>query len=147
MSIEASRSPNASSQERSAVTPASPAALACDVLQSFLEQRWERLELLLHPDADLETGFSVPGARFGKKEVLDAGWVAGTSGAYQPEYQLVESLDDRTALVAVTLRFQIARDLFSERDAAFLMMFDDGLLRETRVFDSIDEAFGVHRVN
>jgi hypothetical protein len=35
--------------------------------------------------------------------------------------------------------------LFSERDAAYLMRFDDGLLRETRVFESVEDAIDVHR--
>jgi hypothetical protein len=42
-----------------------PAMLARDVLQSFLEQRSDKLEPLIHPDADLEAGFAVPHARFG----------------------------------------------------------------------------------
>jgi hypothetical protein len=137
--------PNASPDDRATMTGATPAALARDVIQSFLAQRWDRLETLLHPDAQLETGFSLPGARFAKKEVLDAGWVAAKSGAYKPEYQLVESLDDSTALVGVRLRYEIGKGLFSERDAAYLMRFDDGLLRETRVFESVEDAIDAHR--
>jgi hypothetical protein len=137
--------PNPSPNDRATMTGATSAALARDVIQCFLEQRWDRLETLLHPDAQLETGFSVPGARFAKKEVLDAGWVAAKSGAFQPEYQLVESLDKSTALVGVRLRFEIGKGLFSERDAAYLMRFQDGLLVETRVFESVEAALAAHQ--
>jgi hypothetical protein len=115
------------------------------VTQAYLDQRWDRLEDLIHPDARLETGFSVPGAKFGRGEVLDAGWAASSTGAFRPEYQLAESLDDRTALVAVRIRLQVGDDLFSERDAAYLMTFEEGLLRETLVFDSVDAALAAHR--
>jgi hypothetical protein len=119
--------------------------LARDVLHAFVEQRWDELPRLLHPDAELEAGFAAPGARFGRHEVLDAAWVAASSGAYRPEYQFVESLDERTALVAVRIRLQIGTDLCSERDAAYLMTFVDGLLMTTRVFDSTEIAVAAHR--
>jgi hypothetical protein len=122
-----------------------PAALAREVIDCFLEQRWDRLAELLHPGAQLETGFSVPGARFGKKEVLAAAWVTATTGAFQPEYQAIESLDERTALVGVFLRYEIGTDLYSEREAAYLMTFEDGLLLDTCIHDSIDDALAAHR--
>jgi hypothetical protein len=143
MSIEAASSD--ASFGSAAGRPPTPAALARDVTQAYLDQQWDRMELLIHPEARLETGFSVPGASFGKQAALDAGWVARSTDAFRPEYQLAESLDADTALVAVRIRYQVGDDLFSERDAAYLMTFDDGLLRETLVFDSVDAALAAHR--
>ncbi len=77
--------------------------------------------------------------------MLDAAWVAATSGAFRPEYQFVESLDEQTALVAVSIRFQIGTDLYSERDATYLMTFVDGRLMTSRVFESTEVATAAHR--
>jgi len=122
-----------------------PAVLAREVIRSYLDQRWDELGSLLHPECELETGFSVPGARFWKKAAIDAGWAALSTGAFQPEYQALESLDEETALVAVHLRYEIGSGLYSERDAVYLMRFEDELLRQTRVYDSIEAALGAHR--
>jgi hypothetical protein len=122
-----------------------PAALAREVLQAFVERRFDVLPSLVHPEADLEAGFATPGARFDGRRVLDGAWAAASSGAYRPVYELVESLDDETALVSVTIRYEIGTDLFSEREAAYLMTFKDGLLSRNRIFDSVDEALAAHR--
>jgi hypothetical protein len=52
----------------------------------------------------------------------DAVWVASTSGAYRPSF---ESLDDETALLAVTYRYDIGGGVSTERDAVVLMIFRD----------------------
>jgi hypothetical protein len=121
-----------------------PATLARTVLQTFLEQRWDTLPSLIHPDAEMEAGFSVPGARFDAKQMMDAAWAAATSGAYRPEYELALTLDDHTALVVARIRFQIGQDEFSERDAAYVMTFKDSLLWRTRIYDSVDEALAAN---
>ena len=105
----------------------------------------DRVKALIHSEAELEAGFATPGARFDATGVMNAAWVAASTGAYQPEYELVESLDGETALVGVRIRYVIGEDLFSERDAAYLMRFKDGLLWRSRIFDSIDEALAAHR--
>lgn len=143
MSIEAEW-PRAAGDRSNA--PATPAERARLILQLFLDQRIDLLRSLLHPDAQLETGFATPGARFDQHGVLDAAWVAINSGAYRPEYELVESLDDSTALVGVSIRYEIGEDLFSERDAAILMSFRDGLLWRSRFFDTIDDARRAQRL-
>jgi hypothetical protein len=122
-----------------------PAGLARSVLQSFLERRFEALAALIHPDADIEAGFAVPGARFGAKSLLDGAWAAATSGAYQPAYDFVQTLGPATALVSVTIRYEIGQGLLSEREAAYLMTFKDGLLWRNRIFDSVEEALDAHR--
>jgi hypothetical protein len=121
-----------------------PAVLARQVLQAFLDQRFEALSGLLHPEADIEAGFAAPGARFGPKALLDGAWAAATTGAYRPEYEFVQTLDAETALVAVTIRYEIGQGLLSEREAAYLMTFKDGLLWRNRIFDSVDEALDAH---
>ena len=132
------------SLEPSAEAASTPSRLARAVLQSFLEQRWNELDALTHPEADIETGFAVPGARFDKEQMLRSSWVASTSGAYKPEYDLIETLDENTALVAARLRYQIGKDLFSDREAVYVMSFKDGLFWRNRIFDSIDEALAAH---
>jgi hypothetical protein len=129
-----------SSDQPATAAGTTPATLARNVLQSLLEQRWERLPSLIHPDAEMEAGFSTPGARFDAKQFVDAAWAASMSGAYRPEYELVVALDEHTALVVARIRFQVGKDDVSERDAAYLMTFKDSLLWRTRVFDSVDEA-------
>ena len=138
-----------SSDNKTLPLPAGPgvaaaALLARAIIRLFTEQRWELLPDAVHPDADIEPGWGVPGARFGKQELLDGAWVATTSGAYQPEYEFIESLDDQTALVIVKLRYDIGTECPSERDAAYLMTFADELLRVMRVFDSADAALAAH---
>jgi hypothetical protein len=137
-----------SAREASASTRAAPvetpAVLARQVLQSFLDQRFETLAALLHPDADIEAGFAAPGARFGPKTLLDAAWAAATTGAYRPEYEFVQTLDADTALVAVTIRYEVGQGLLSEREAAYLMTFRDRLLWRNRIFDSVEEALDAH---
>jgi hypothetical protein len=123
---------------------ATPAERARVILQLFLDQHMDLLRPLIHPDADLETGFGAQGARFDQDGALNAGWVAMSSGAYRPEYEFVESLDDETALVGVSIRYEIGEDLFSERDAAMLLTFRDGLLWQSRLFDTIDQALEAH---
>jgi hypothetical protein len=146
MTIEGERSDSRSQQASGAVS-VTPAVLARDVLQSFLEQRWDKIETLIHPDADLEAGFAVPGARFDKDRLLRSSWVAFTSGAYKPEYDLIQALDDSTALVAVRLRYEIGKDLFSKREAVYVMSFKDGLLWRNRIFDSMDDALTAHQAD
>jgi hypothetical protein len=126
--------------------PASAAQLARRILRLYLDQRMELLPPLIHAEADLEAGFAAPAARFDADSALDAAWVAASSGAYRPEYELVESLDDHTALVGVTIRYEIGEGLLSERDATYLMTFRDGLLWRTRIFDSVDEALHAYRL-
>jgi hypothetical protein len=123
----------------------SPAELARRILRLYLDQQLDLLPPLIHPEADLEAGFATPGARFGSDTVLDGAWAAATSGAYRPEYEVVESLDEHTALVGVTIRYVIGEGLFSEREATYLMTFRDGLLWRTRIFDSVEEALGARR--
>ena len=133
------------SSEAAAPAGMTPATLARNILQAFLEQRWDTLATLIHPDADLEAGFSVAGARFDVKHMMDAAWAAATSGAYLPVYELVMTIDEETAVVAVRIRFQIGRDEFSERDAAYLMTFKDSLLWRNRIYNSVDEAVTAHQ--
>jgi hypothetical protein len=142
MDVEARQSVDT---DASAQTNGTPAALARAILQLYLEQRMERLPALIHAEAELEAGFATPGARFDADGVLDAAWVALSSGAYQPEYEVVESLGDDTALVGVTIRYVVGEGLRSEREAAYLMTFRDGLLWRTRIFDSADEALAAYR--
>jgi hypothetical protein len=123
----------------------SPERLARLVLDSFLEQEWNLLEDLLHPDADLEVGWAGPGARVDKMRALDDAWAVGGRGLYQPEYEVVQSLDADTALVAVTIRYEVGPGLHSERSAAYLMTFKDGLLLRNRIFNSVEEALEAHR--
>jgi len=126
-------------------TPGSAAALARRILQLYVDGRMHLLPPLIHPDADLEAGFAAPGARFDADDVLDAAWVATSSGAYQPQYEVVESLDAETAVVGATIRYEIGTGLFSEREASYLMTFREGLLWRTRIFDSVDEALDAYR--
>jgi hypothetical protein len=125
--------------------PTTPAELARRILQLYLDQRVELLPALIHPEADLEAGFATPNARFGAEEALDAAWVAVSTGAYRPVYEVVETLDEHTALVGATIRYEIGEGLLSEREATYLMTFCDGLLWQTRIFDSVDEALAAHR--
>jgi hypothetical protein len=127
-------------------TPATAAERARRILQLYLEGRVNLLPALIHPEADLEAGFATPNARFDADQVLDAAWVAVSSGAYRPQYEVVESLDHETALVGATIRYEIGEGLFSERDATYLMTFRDGLLLRTRIFDTVEEALAAHRV-
>ena len=129
----------------SAETVRTSAELARTILRLYLDQRLDRLRALIHPEAELEAGFATPGAQFDADGVLDAAWVAASSGAYRPEYEVVESLGDDTALVGVRIRYVIGEGLLSERDAAYLMTFRDGLLWRTRIFDSVDEALTAYR--
>ena len=124
---------------------ARPAELARRILQLYLAKRVEVLPALIHPEADLEAGFATPHARFDAEQAVDAAWVAVSSGAYQPEYETAESLDDETALVGATIRYEVGEGLLSEREATYLMTFRDGLLWRTRIFDSVDEALAAHR--
>jgi hypothetical protein len=140
--MDGAREASASTRGASVETPA---VLARHVLQAFLERRFDVLGAMLHPEADIEAGFAVPGARFGVKTLLDGAWAAATSGAYRPEYEFVQTLDSSTALVAVTIRYEIGRGLLSERDAAYLMTFRDGLLWRNRIFESVEEALDAHR--
>ena len=126
-------------------TTGSPAERARRILHLYLEQQIAMLPPLIHPEAQLEAGFGAPGATFDSKSVLDAAWVAASTGAYRPTYELVESLDEDTALVGVRIRYEIGEGLFSDREAAYLMVFRDGLLWSNRVFDSIEEAIESHR--
>ena len=123
----------------------SPAALARNVLDTFLAQRWHTLQDLIHPDADVEAGFSFRGTHFDAKQVLEAAWAAGTSGTYRPEYDLIVTLDDKTALVTVRIKFQLGEDHITKRGAAYLMTFKDSLLWRNRVFNSVEEALTAHR--
>lgn len=125
--------------------PASPAELARTLLQLYLDQRMDLLPALIHPEADLEAGFATPNARFDAARALDAAWVAVNTGAYKPVYEVVESLDDDTALVGATIRYEIGEGLLSEREATYLMTFRDGLLSRTRIFDSVEDALAAHR--
>jgi hypothetical protein len=122
----------------------SPAELAGTILRLYLDQRVHELRPLLHPEADLEAGFAAPGTRLSADATIDAAWVAMSSGAYRPEYACVETLDSATALVGAKIRYEIGEGLFSERDAAMVMTFKDGLLWRTRIYDSIDEALEAH---
>jgi hypothetical protein len=140
MSIDIPR-PVASADDRAT----SPAMLARSVLDSFLEQQWNLLEDFLHPDADLEVGWAGPGSRLDKMHALDDAWAVGGRGVYQPEYEVVRSLDANTALVSVTIRHEVGPGLHSERSAAYLMTFKDGLLLRNRIFDSVEDAVEAHR--
>ncbi len=124
-----------------------PAECARTILQLYLDQKMDRLPGLIHPEAELEAGFAAPGAQFDADGVLDAAWAAVSSGAYRPEYEVVESLDDDTALVGARIRYVIGEGLLSERAAAYLMTFRDGLLWRTRIFDSVDEALSAYRAS
>ena len=124
---------------------ATPAERARLILQLYLDQRLDELPPLIHPEAELEAGFATPGATFDQDTILDAAWAASSTGAYRPQYELVESLDETTALVGVRIRYVIGEDLFSERDAAILMTFRDGRLWRSRFFDTIDDALQAHR--
>jgi hypothetical protein len=123
----------------------SPAELSRRILQLYLAKRVDLLPELIHPDADLEAGFAAPPTRFDAEHVLDAAWVAISTGAYRPVYEVVEALDDETALVGATIRYEIGEGLLSEREATYLMTFRDGLLSRTRIFDSVDEALAAYR--
>lgn len=133
--------------ETSERTARTPAERARTILQLYLAQQIDRLPALIHPEAELEAGFATPGAQFNAEGVVDAAWAAVSSGAYRPEYEVVESLGDDTALVGVRIRYVIGEGLFSERDAAYLMTFRDGLLWRTRIFDSADEALAAYRAS
>ena len=134
-----------SSKQPAGTDDTTPSTLARSILQTFLAQRWHTLQDLVHPDAQLETGYSVPGTRFDAQRFVDSAWAAGTSGAYKPEFELVLTLDDHTALVVAKIRFEIGKDDFTERDAAYLMTFKDSLLWRNLVFDSVDEALTAYR--
>jgi hypothetical protein len=124
--------------------PESPAELARALLQLYLDQRMDLLPALIHPEADLEAGFAAPNARFDADKVLDAAWVAVSTGAYKPVYEVVESLDGETALVGATIRYEIGDGLLSEREATYLMTFRDGMLWRSRIFDSVENALAAH---
>jgi hypothetical protein len=139
--IDANKNPTARFQGEA---PASAAERARRILQLYLDERIDLLHALIHPEADLEAGFATPSARFAAENVLDAAWVAVSSGAYRPAYEVVESLDGDTALVGATIRYEIGEGLLSEREATYLMTFRDGLLWRTRIFDSVEEALAAY---
>lgn len=121
------------------------AELVAEAMACYERGDLEALAVLVHPQAEIEMLFLGGEVARGPEGLIEA-LLRAREGVHRPTMTGIEPVGEDAALMVGRIQHTDARGGLADRKAVWLTVLRDGLLWQTRVFDTEADARAYHAV-